>query len=602
MRCPGLVHRSNFVRRSVGRVAVLTLGALAATARPAAAETPPPNIETGSPTLLGATGLSLNGRLHSHGAPASYYFEYGPTADYGQRTETRRAPPRLAAHYREAWDQGWNGWRSWDSQHLHFTEGGAAGGHIRYEAIAKDDHNHDDGIGTVHLAKYMYPGSFSPIPSAYLSAGDPDLRDAKIKVAVRGVDWRPNGTELQWWSQSQSNIELNADDFTLSPDYKHSNWTYTGFNLTDLLVSGDWEWAEYRLHNDTRHWSYCGNNGGESRYDAYWSIDRVQRHLNIDLFHMVVFVDTENRPTGAIDFDEFEITYGDYSLASPANGGKLIDAPSGSTDDPSLLTDGWRNGAGHTWRSGSAPSAPLEFTYAFARPVTIQAAQLHQHPEWPSREVEILVSDDGRAWQPLTRGEIPEQAPEGPNYVFLLERGLNAAAQQVKVRILSGYKSEHWGLGEIELFGVGAEYATDDDWRSVNEDIVDLEPGQTCHYRLVASSATGETLGAGQSFTLPSDDRPHVVTGGASRVGGGAAKVEGRLNPLGKRTEFYFEYGPTREYGQRTRPQYGGLQITPRLAFAWLSDLRPGAEYHYRLVAVNEVGASHGDDATFTAR
>lgn len=86
------------------------------------------------------------------------------------------------------------------------------------------------------------------------------------------------------------------------------------------------------------------------------------------------------------------------------------------------------------------------------------------------------------------------------------------------------------------------------------------------------------------------------------RVGNATAKVEGRLNPLGKATQFHFEYGPTKEYGEKTAPRYGDLQITPRLAFDTLTDLKPGTEYHYRLVAVNEAGTGYGEDATFVAK
>ena len=82
----------------------------------------------------------------------------------------------------------------------------------------------------------------------------------------------------------------------------------------------------------------------------------------------------------------------------------------------------------------------------------------------------------------------------------------------------------------------------------------------------------------------------------------GTAKVEGRLNPLGKKTQFYFDYGSTKDYGQKTSPRCGGLQITPRLGFVTLTGLKPGSEYHYRLVAVNETGMSHGEDAAFEAR
>jgi len=564
---------------------------------------PAPSVETRTPTLLGIDGLTVNGRIQPHGLPTTYYFEYGPMLEYGHRTAQAQLPPKLAAYYRTTWDEGWDGWMSWDAQLQHFREEGASRGYIRYSKSPRDDHNHDDGIGTVHLAQYMYPGRIElSVPSAYLAAGDPDFRDAKIKIAVRGNDWQPNGTELMWWSQSQSNIDLNPDDHTLHPGYIHANWCFTETNLTDLLLTGKWERAEYRLTNDSHSWSYCGNNKHtEARY-RYWSIDETQRHLNLDFFHMVVFVDPNNRPTGSIDFDEFEVAYRNYSLVALANGGILVASPAGSGDDPAALADGWRNGQGKSWSSGPVPEEPQEFVYEFARPVTIESVQIHQHPDWPSREVEVLVSEDGQEWKSVLKRDMPEKHPAGPNYAFVLARGFDAPARRAKVRILSGYCDEHWGLGEIEMFGSGAVMETDDDWYHVNLDIGELAPGETYHYRLVAINDAGTTAGDDQVVTLPADRRPQLITGAASRVVGGTAKVEGRLNPLGERTEFYFEYGLDMKYGKQTTPQYGGLQNTPRTVFATLHGLQPKTEYHYRLVATNQTGISHGADATFRTR
>jgi len=564
-----------------------------------------PEIRTGTPTLLGVTGLSMNGQIHSHGVPTTWYIEYGATDSYGNKTEAQPIPPKLAAYYRESWDDNWNGWNSWCPKRLHFKDGGLRNGFIRYEGSPRDDHNHDDGVGTVHLTPYMYPGSVSlsaNAPSAYLAGGDPDFRDAWITQSVRGVNWQPNGTELMWWSQAQRNLEVNPDDNTLGPNFKHPNWSYTGTNLTDLLASGKWETIRYRLINDTNFWSYCGNNRGGTAYDAYWSINETQRHLNLDLFHMVMFVDPNNRPTGAIDFDEFEVAYHNYSLVYPSNGGKLISFPPGSSDDSSCLTDGWRHGEGKTWKSAANPTVPQEFVFEFAAPVTIDKVQLHQHPTAPSREIEVLTSRDGKQWAPLVRGEIPESHPHGFNYCFLLKKKLHAQATHAKIRIISGYKADHWGLGEIEFFGSGAAYTPDDDWFHVNLDLIDRKPGETIHYRLVAVNANGTSSGPDQQYRMPLDTRPHVITGTASRIANGSAKVEGRLNPMGRKTEFYFEYGPTTAYGQKSAPRYGGLQLTPRLAFERLSDLEPGTEYHYRLVAVNETGTSYGEDAIIVAQ
>ncbi|MDB5337549.1 MAG: hypothetical protein JWN70_3168 [Planctomycetaceae bacterium] len=566
------------------------------------AAAPPAEVETRPATLLGITGLSVNGRIQPHSLPTKYFFEYGPTPQYGHRTAEQTLPPKLAAFYNETWDEGWNGWGSWSAVREHFKEGGASRGYIRY-SNSRDDHNHDDAVGTVHLAKYMYPGGISTaaLPSAFLSAGDPDFRDARIKIAVRGNKWVPNGTELSWWSQSQSNIDINPNESTLHPNYRHSNWAYTGHYLTDLLQTGNWERSEYRLVHDTNSWSFGGNNRGEARY-IYWPIDEVQRHLNLDFFHMVIFVNPAKHPTGSIDFDEFEVAYRNYSLLLPSNGGKILSSPAGSSTDPATLQDGWRHGTGKMWHSAAQPQGPLEFTYEFDSPVTIQSAQIHQHPQWPSREVEVLVSDDGQAWKPLLKKEMPKNSTIGPNYAFALQRGLQAPARQARVRIFSGYQPEHWGLGEIELFGTGATMQTDDDWYHVNLDVSDLTPGKPCHYRLVATNSAGTKTGADQITQLPADTKPQVITGPSSRITGTTAKVEGRLNPLGKKTQFYFEYGLDTQYGQKSEPQYGGLQIVPRTAIGNLFGLQPGKVYHYRLVGVNETGTSLGADATFETK
>jgi hypothetical protein len=571
-----------------------------------------PTVETRSATLVGINGLTVNGRIHPYGLPTRYYFEYRRVGHDSRQTKIEPLPPRLAAFYHESWEEGWNGWGTWAVTPEHFDKGGVPNGFIRYENPRGDDHNHDDGTGAVHLAKYMYPGIFNPqgnTPSAFLAAGDPDFRDARIRLSVRGNHWVPNGTELGWWSQAQSNPEINPDDGTLHSDYRHSNWAFTGYNLTELLQTGKWERADYRLTHDSNLWTYAGHNPQEVRYH-YWPIDQVQRHLNFDFFHMVMFVDPANRPTGSIDFDEFEVSYRNYSLMLPSNGGMLTRAPVGSQDDPVTLTDGWRHGPGRMWQSAADHHGPLEFVYEFANPVTVQSVQIHQHPDRPSREVEVSVSEDGSTWHSVLHGELPQSSPFGPNHAFLLQRGLNAPARHAKVSIASGYQPDAWGLGEIEFFGTGAVMETDDDWYHVNADLPDLHPGQVYEYCLVAMNSAGTVRGDYQQVKLPTDATPHVLTGEASRVSGTSAKVEGRLNPLGQRTQFYFEYGPDESYGQTTNPDYGGQRtepffapiITPRTVFATLTGLKPGTVYHYRLVAVNSTGTAYGADKTFQSK
>ncbi|HTA15465.1 MAG TPA: hypothetical protein VK781_11475 [Solirubrobacteraceae bacterium] len=96
---------------------------------------------------------------------------------------------------------------------------------------------------------------------------------------------------------------------------------------------------------------------------------------------------------------------------------------------------------------------------------------------------------------------------------------------------------------------------------------------------------------------------PAVTTGGAPEVSQSSAEVTGSVDPEGIEAHYYYEYGPTTEYGQRTPALPGvdaGTGSSPVNAAATLVPLTPGVTYHYRLVATNADGTSHGDDQTFT--
>lgn len=558
-----------------------------------------PDVGTDTATAIGMTGITLNGSVHPHGLHTRYFFEYGDSDKYGNQTPQSELPPRLAAHISESWDDNDGGWYDRRGPMEHHVRSGAVGGFVRYTSPTHDDNNHDDGIGTLHLAHYMYTGSMrtrgSQNLSWFLSAGRPDLRGAKISLDMRGHNWISHGAELLWWTQSQANIEVGTN-----LGWRRANWAYTGFLLTDYLESGNWENVEYRLEHNSEKWTFGGFNMAQDNWQrySYWPIDEAQADVNYDFLFVLAFVDAENPPDGAIDFRYFHLTYRNKSLVFPSNGGALISSPV-SDADPATLTDGWRNGLGHVWHSALHPQGPLELIYAFATPVTIRAVQLHQNPDWPSKEVEIFVSHDSESFDFLCRMTLSERGDPNDNFSFSLETGLDAEAHFIKIRILSGHQPERWGLGEIEVFGDGAKMLPDDDWYQVNRDVTNIEPGMTCHYRVVAINEHGISYGEDQKFEVSLDLAPRVWTGRANRITATAAKVEGRVNPMGLQTWYYFEYGTDIRYGAVSDRFYGGLQTVPRTVFARLSGLQPTNTYHYRLVAENKIGTVFGSDAIF---
>ena len=580
------------------------------------------DVTTGLAFALGRTSLTLSGTIHPHGGYATYYFEYGATPDYGSRTVDLELPPRLAAYYAEGWDQHFSGWQVYyDCESQHFTSGGASGGYIRVtDQDLLNDFNHE-ASGALHLMTGMNTGPVND-PSVMLGGGDPDLRDAEVSLSVRGRDWVPNGSEFVCWLQSQSNIELLNEK-----GWRRANWAFVGTYLTQHLLKGDWQETRWVLHNDPAQWSYGGHNpiqqGPKADRYEYWSINESLAHWNCNFLLLSAFVTPSRPPSGAIDFDSLEIKYRNHSLLVPSNGGRFESAPDSPGQDPATLTDGWRHGADRMWRSGAHPSRPQEIVYSFQKEVTIEGLQLHQNPEWPTKEVQVQVSGDGASYTEIARATLPESSDHGPNYAYSSVQNLSANALYLKVRLLSGYQSQHWGLGEIEVFGSGAQKLPEDAPCPVNTDVHDLVPGETVYYRLVAENETGISHGLDQRFEMPEGSAPLVETGTASRITTTTARLEGRINPRGTTTYYYFQYGTDTNYGDTPfeNPHsanvgarrhgdassgiiyppvpgtYGGLQITPRTVLTHLAGLKPGTTYHYRLVAHNPSGPTYGEDA-----
>jgi hypothetical protein len=137
---------------------------------------------------------------------------------------------------------------------------------------------------------------------------------------------------------------------------------------------------------------------------------------------------------------------------------------------------------------------------------------------------------------------------------------------------------------------------------SVSANVSGLSAGTTHHFRVVATNASGTTMGGDQSFTttVPPPPKPTVVTGAASAIDETTATLGGTVNPNGLAASYHFEYGTTALYGSSTPDQSAGSGSSAVPASANLSGLSPNTQYHYRLVATSTAGEGDGQDATFT--
>jgi hypothetical protein len=125
----------------------------------------------------------------------------------------------------------------------------------------------------------------------------------------------------------------------------------------------------------------------------------------------------------------------------------------------------------------------------------------------------------------------------------------------------------------------------------------ELSQGQTYYYRLVAKNSIGTSYGQGSSFETTAP--PTAVTGSGATVTASSETLSGTVNPGGLPTSFYFEWGPTASFGERTSSQDAGAASASVSVSELASGLKPDATYVFRLVAKNSIGISFGSPATF---
>ena len=93
---------------------------------------------------------------------------------------------------------------------------------------------------------------------------------------------------------------------------------------------------------------------------------------------------------------------------------------------------------------------------------------------------------------------------------------------------------------------------------------------------------------------------PKATTGPTTAVGSMTATVTGTVDPGGQATTWYVEYGTSTSYGSKSAVKSAGSGTATVDVSSALTGLHAGTTYHYRVVAMNGAGTSHGTDAVFT--
>lgn len=134
---------------------------------------------------------------------------------------------------------------------------------------------------------------------------------------------------------------------------------------------------------------------------------------------------------------------------------------------------------------------------------------------------------------------------------------------------------------------------------SVSADLTSLSPSTTYHYRVTATNGSGTAHGADGIVTTLSLPAPTVSTSDANEIGPFNARLHGSVNPNGRSTTWYFEYGKTASYGSTTSTQSAGSGTSSQSVSVLVQGLEAGVTYHFRLAATSDAGTSRSSDRTF---
>jgi len=132
-----------------------------------------------------------------------------------------------------------------------------------------------------------------------------------------------------------------------------------------------------------------------------------------------------------------------------------------------------------------------------------------------------------------------------------------------------------------------------------SEAVSGLKPSTTYHFRTVTTGAK-TTYSEDRTFTTPVS----MMTKEATGIDAHRARFEGKVNPIGSATTYWFEYGLTASYGASAPPQHSAeagsgtefIDVSKRI-----DGLKPDTTYHFRLVTANaKEEVFQGEDRTFT--
>jgi len=173
----------------------------------------------------------------------------------------------------------------------------------------------------------------------------------------------------------------------------------------------------------------------------------------------------------------------------------------------------------------------------------------------------------------------------------------------------NGAQTSYWyEYGETKSFGsrtnaqnIGSGYVS----ISAPAYITGLKANTSYNFRLVGENSFGIVNDDTLSFTTNSNPpvagtAPTMQTDAATSVTRTSANLNGRVNPNGSNTSYWFEYGNSSSLGNTTSFQTTGAGNTSLSVSLPVSGLAPATKYYFRMDAQNRFGTMNGTILVFT--
>ena len=133
--------------------------------------------------------------------------------------------------------------------------------------------------------------------------------------------------------------------------------------------------------------------------------------------------------------------------------------------------------------------------------------------------------------------------------------------------------------------------------QAVSDEVTELVPNTTYHFRVAVVNEFGTTFGGDQTFTTAT--KPTINAFSSSNVTASGADLHATIDPNGYPTTYRFEYGLSNAYGKASPDE----EITTELSsvhsvVVHLADLE-AATYHFRVIAESKWGSTTTEDQTF---